>query len=399
MLKPRILVLTSTYPRWKDDIEPGFVHELAKRLAKNYELHVLSPHTANAKRNEVMDGVFVHRFRYGFSRWQKLAYEGGMLANVRANPWLLLLVPFFFCSQLKSAVCIMRKYKIDLVHAHWVVPQGLVAVFVRLFFRRKTFVVTSHGADVYAIKGPLLGRLKALVYQVADSVTVVSHAMKADLYPLVKQEKLVVAPMGVDLVDTFVLNTPLERRRNIVFVGRLVEKKGVSVLISAFAMLKDLYGDLSLTLVGTGPEMPVLRQQVMDLDIADRVTFLGGVPNQSIPSILNQHAIAVVPSIISTNGDQEGLGLVSIEAMGCGCAVIASDLMAIRDVIDDSKTGLMFEPSNPVSLKQALTRLLDDDKFRCELAFRGNQAVRGLFDWSIAANNYKQLFKQLLTRR
>ena len=78
-----ILVLTSTFPRWKGDVEPPFVHELARRLTDSFDVHVLAPHAPGSKCHEILDGVHVHRFRYGPAILERLAYQGGILANLK----------------------------------------------------------------------------------------------------------------------------------------------------------------------------------------------------------------------------------------------------------------------------------------------------------------------------
>ena len=72
--RKKILVLTSTFPRWKDDVEPPFVYELCRRLSETFLVHVLAPHTSGAAIEEQLDGIQVTRYRYFFSRWESLAY-------------------------------------------------------------------------------------------------------------------------------------------------------------------------------------------------------------------------------------------------------------------------------------------------------------------------------------
>ena len=339
-LKPTILVLTSTYPRWQRDTEPGFVHELCKRLTPDYQVHVVTSHYKGALLREQLEGVNIHRFRYAFPNQERLVYPGGMLTNARLHPWVLLLLPFFFLSQLAMIWRLARKHDIKLIHAHWVVPQGIAAMVLLPVLQKTALVVTSHGADVYGLKGRFFRFLKSKVWAAADAVTVVSHAMAEAVSACLDTGKLTVAPMGVDLEGTFVIKNSLKDRKNIIFVGRLVEKKGVGVLVEAFKRVLPKYPELRLTVVGEGPYRKSLLQLADELSISHAIHFVGAVPNAEIPALLNQHAIAVVPSVIAASGDQEGLGLVGIEAMGCGCAVVASDLPAIRDVVDGEKTGL-----------------------------------------------------------
>lgn len=394
-VKSAILVLTSTYPRWQADVEPGFVHDLSLRLVSDYEVHVLAPHFDGALRYEILDGVHIHRFRYFLSRQQRLAYEGGMLTNVQRHRWLLLVLPFFLLSQFCHAFFLMRKYKVVLVHAHWVIPQGLVASLLRVLNPKTPLVITSHGGDVYGLNGRILNYLKRKVYGVSDVITVVSRAMAEDLHLFLGAADIRVASMGVDLKKRFVSLTPQGDRRDIVFVGRLVEKKGVHVLLEAFAQLYKNFPSLRLTIIGDGPARAQLTAQASGLAIDRAVDFLGAVSNSDMPQLLNRYAIAVVPSVVAVSGDQEGLGLVAIEAMGCGCAVIAADLPALRDVVDQGKNGLLFDVGNAAALTECFQRLLENEELRCRLAESGRESMLRKFDWDEATDKYRQIFSEL----
>lgn len=94
-----LLVLTSTYPRWDGDTEPPFVHLLCKELTSKYRVIVLAPHYPDARCHEVMDGVTVYRFRYFFPFAEHLAYDGGIIQNLKNNRFRVLLIPAFMFSQ------------------------------------------------------------------------------------------------------------------------------------------------------------------------------------------------------------------------------------------------------------------------------------------------------------
>ena len=88
-----ILVTTSTFPRWPRDKEPPFVFELCARLQERYDIHVLSPHFKGAAREEQIGGMRVTRFHYCPAQLESLAYQGGILANLKERPWKYSLVP------------------------------------------------------------------------------------------------------------------------------------------------------------------------------------------------------------------------------------------------------------------------------------------------------------------
>ena len=97
--RPVLLVLASTYPRWTGDPEPGFVHELSKRLADDFRVIVLGPHAPDAKPREMLEGVEVVRYRYAPERWETLVNDGGIVTNLKLQRWKLLLVPGFVLMQ------------------------------------------------------------------------------------------------------------------------------------------------------------------------------------------------------------------------------------------------------------------------------------------------------------
>ena len=202
--KPRMLVLTSTYPRWRDDPEPGFVHELARRLTADFQVMVLAPHARDAAVEEELDGVLVCRYRYAPAAWETLVNDGGMVANLRGNPLKWLLVPGFLLSQAWVTRRLSRQYRPDVIHAHWLIPQGLVVTLIRLFGQIPPFLVTSHGADIYSLRGSVLNALKRRVARSAAAMSVVSSAMQDEAARIgLRPPRLEVLPMGVDFQGRF----------------------------------------------------------------------------------------------------------------------------------------------------------------------------------------------------
>src|SRR5690606_27842812 len=141
--------------------------------------------------------------------------------------------------------------------------------------------------------------------------------------------------------------------------------------------------DIHLTVVGEGPLKHKLEVLVESLKVSDHVHFAGGIPNDHLPALLREHEIAVVPSVIASGGDQEGLGLVAVEALGCECAVVVSDLPALRDVVVEGETGLLANPGDPVSLAEKIVSLLDNRSYARKLAVSGRKRVSEIFDWSV----------------
>jgi len=385
-----ILVLSSTYPRWGGDTEPAFVHFLCKQLARQFRVIVLAPHYPGALSKEMLDGVLIYRFRYFFTIAETLAYNGGIITKLKTNKLKWLLVPFFLASQFFHLLLLARKYRVCLLHSHWIIPQGILAILARNMFLRSIRVLcTSHGADLYALRGGILQSLKCWVIRQSDHVTVVSHAMKLKVQEMGCDPRFIsVQPMGVDLKQCFVPDYTVEKTTDLIYVGRLVEKKGVATLIEALRQLQPDFTELKLTIVGDGPEKDALQDLAGRLDVERQVEFAGAVENSRVPAWYRSARIAVIPSLVAADGDQEGLGLVAVEALGCGCATIVSDLPALGDVVRDGENGLAFRAGDARDLAIKIRRILGDQALYEQLVHNSSRSVTRQFDWEQVGKSY-----------
>jgi glycosyltransferase involved in cell wall biosynthesis len=359
--RPTLLVLASTYPRWSGDHEPGFVHELARRLTDRFRVIALVPSGPGAAAHETLDGVDVIRYRYAPRRFETLVNDGGIVTNLRLNRWKLLLVPTFVLAQAWRSWRLLRTMQIDVIHAHWLLPQGLIAAMLgKMPGRAPPFLVTSHGADLFALRGKVFNALKRFVVRKAAMVTVVSDAMRSELARMGADVADVrVQPMGVDLTGRFVPDPAITRsRQEILFAGRLVEKKGLRYLIDAMPSILQACPSAHLTVVGFGPEEADRRAQVESLSLQGNVHFTGALAQADLPARYQHAAVFVAPFVQASSGDQEGLGLVCLEAAGCGCPVVVSDLPATREVLPDGAGCTRVAPGDSTALAAALVDVL-----------------------------------------
>lgn len=394
---PVLLVLASTYPRWPADPEPGFVHELSRRLTERYRVIVLCPHAPGAKPRETMDGVEVVRYRYAPERWETLVNDGGIVTNLKRARWKLLLVPGFVLGQAWVAWRLMRRERVDVIHAHWLIPQGLIAALLQwLPGRRVPYVVTSHGADLYALKGLGLDALKRFVARRSSAATVVSSAMRERLAALgVPAAHIHVLPMGVDLSERFTPDPSVPRSQHeILFVGRLVEKKGLRHLIAALPQVLEGVPDAFLTIVGFGPEEAALRQQVHTLGLQAKVHFLGAVAQTRLPALYRRAALFVAPFVQAESGDQEGLPVALMEAVACGCPVVAGDVAGIEDLLGRMKPYICVDARNAEMLASCIcSRLIDSSTAGLHAQAVLEEASRRV-DWNRIAAGYARLIAQ-----
>ena len=392
----RVLVLTSTFPRRVNDTEPRFVLDLCKQLTRHAEILVLAPHAPGAESEEVIEGVSVRRFRYFFSRYETFAYEGGILARLRQNPWRILQLPLFLVGLLRATRRAMREWRPDVIHAHWIVPQGVVACLTA--GRRVPVLCTSHGGDLHGLRAPPFRWVKAWTLDRCAAVTVVSDSMLAAIRRLAPGTRVDVIPMGTDLGSLFVppADPAIRKSNEIVFAGRLVEKKGVPVLVEAFVKLLRSCADARLTVVGDGPMRAAIESLVRRLGLAGHVTLVGGLGHAALSEVFRRSTVAVFPFVIAAGGDQEGFGLVVTEAMGCGCPVIASDLPAVRASIDPGVNGVLVPPGDVDALEREMRGLLFDAPMRERLSSAALESARRRFDWPVIAQRYWTTIRQCL---
>ncbi|MEX2354219.1 MAG: glycosyltransferase, partial [Gammaproteobacteria bacterium] len=267
MKNSRILVITSTFPRWKHDTDPSFVFDLCCYLqAQGLQIDVLAPHAPGTLNHEVIEGITVYRYRYFFERLQRLTYAGGILENLKKNPLNYGLVPFLLIAQALVLFRLIRKGNYRVMHAHWLIPQGMICAAVKSLFGKNApaLICTSHGGDLYALDNFFFRWIKRWTIRRCKQFCVVSHAMKRKVTEMgIDPDKVEVMPMGVDLEKVFVPVSDITRQdKRLIFVGRLVEKKGVEVLLDAMQVLIPQFPEIELLIVGDGPLRRTLEHKV-----------------------------------------------------------------------------------------------------------------------------------------
>ncbi len=394
--------MTSTFPRWENDPGPAFVLELSRRLFEEFEITILTPRATGDKKEENISGLRVVRFPYFLKRWEKLAMHGGGILNqLKTNRLYYLMVPFFLLGQLTALLRLLRREHFDLIHAHWIIPQGFSAVLgLAMTGRKIPLVCTSHGGDLFALRGKISECLKKLVLRRSDAITVVSRAMENRVAQMgVAGENIHVLPMGVDLKNLFTSDPAVKRaEQELLFVGRLVEKKGVGILLEAMPEILKKHPSVKLVIAGSGPMEEPLKQQARHLQIAGQVEFLGAVSQAELPSLYRRATLAVFPFLVAKSGDQEGFGLVQVEAMGCGCPVISGDLPAVHDIVEHQKTGLLVPSGDAKTLAMTVIWALDHPDVCSAMAQEARRRVTEEFDWRVVSKKYAKLYEKLIAK-
>jgi glycosyltransferase involved in cell wall biosynthesis len=363
----RVLITTSTFPEDERDAATArFILDLAQHLAAHVQVVVLAPGSPRAPTRSVWGRVTVLRYRYFLpKRLQRVTGGEGMLAAARGGLLPRVQLPFFLAAQWAALPRVVRDEGIDLVNAHWIVPQGVTAAA----WRRRIgvpLVVSAHGADVALLaRMPAGAALARYVFDRSDFFIADSRYLADETERIVGRPIPHEAiPMGVATSTFRPDGDALELRRQpservVLFVGKLVPKKGLPVLLDAVARVRATGKRVRLVIVGGGPLEAEVRARIGELGLEAAVELAGWVRNDRLPAYLRAADVVCVPSIRDEHGETEGTPVVLQEALAAGCLVVASDTSGIPDVVRHGVNGWLAPPGDAAALASALARALE----------------------------------------
>jgi glycosyltransferase involved in cell wall biosynthesis len=178
----------------------------------------------------------------------------------------------------------------------------------------------------------------------------------------------------------------------LLYAGRLVRKKGVDILIEAFARLAPTYPSLGLTIAGDGEARPELEALAARLGAVERIRFTGAMDRRDILDLMSGAGIVVVPSRI------EPFGLVALEAAHMERPVIASNVDGLPEVVVDDRTGVLVPPEDAARLAEAVASLVDDPRRAQKLGQQARAHALESFDWKVFVGMYETLFERIAGR-
>lgn len=235
---------------------------------------------------------------------------------------------------------------------------------VHAIYRRLAFACKQHPVvKVGTILGEETYRLLRGEYFVANSE---STAERLSQLVDVDRNDIIVNPIGVD-TNEFEFTVP-EDGSLVVSLSKLSPRKRVGDLLRAWSHLRRRGLDARLVIAGSGPREDALHSMAAELGLKD-VKFAGFVTEERKHELLASAGVLVSPTLY------EGFGLVNLEAMASGCAVISTETWGVKDYLVDGKNGLTVPPKDPRSLADAIERVLSDDVFRTQLANAGRSTA------------------------
>ena len=378
----RILHVVTAFPRSTDDVIVPWLVELLKQLrAAGHDVEVLTS-AYRGGGNREFAGIAVHRFRYFPARWENLTHEEAAPDRLRRSVRYRILPAFYVACGMWAAWRLGRRQRYDVVHVHWPVPHALFGWAVRQACGAR--IVTSwYGAELRWVKGslPWLRPFVRWALALSNQVVAISSYTAREIRELSDVQPRII-PYTIGFTDASGPVTRAAPRDSFVvlFVGRLVERKGVRYLIDAVQRL-PFARRARLVIIGDGPERQSLEEHVRRNGLEGHVEIRGRVSDPALRQAYADASVFVLPAIVDAQGDTEGLGVVLLEAMSYGVPVVASDLGGITDIVTDGESGLLVPPADAPALAAALERLAVDTTLVERLREAGRRLVQERFSW------------------
>ena len=435
----KVLVIGSVYPRFQEDAEVPWLRTSIAHLKKaGVEIQVLAPAYKGLKSHDI-DGTHVNRFRYAPASWEILTHEEGAPSKMASKPWLQLLAIPYIINGFFQCIRICRKWRPDVIHAHWPFPHAYIALGAAKLFRIP-LVLNFHGAELLLIRKkkwvkPLLkfaigqaqavfanssftaGKIKALrnvdVEWSPYGTTLETSRLQGECRngKFICRYDRTAAPDAEGVKDErretkdeqLPVPHPVNGKFKILFVGRHIERKGICYLIEAAKYLpKDKF---EIRIVGVGDLTEQLKQQAALLDErretkdertqSASIIFTGKLSPEALANEYKTANVFTLPAIVDHKGDTEGLGVVLIEAMELGLPIVASNVGGIPDVVVDGESGILVPEKDPVALADAFKRLEANPTLIQKLLAGARKRIDECFTWDGIIERQVEVYKRL----
>ncbi|MEQ1661836.1 MAG: TIGR04063 family PEP-CTERM/XrtA system glycosyltransferase [Thiobacillus sp.] len=363
-------------------------------------LHLSGPKQINCSvAEEDADGLHFYR----------TPHPAGLLAKLPGGD------PFAVMAAIEKRLFgLARDMRPDVIHAHSPVLDGVPAIRVGrklgipVMYEIRAFwedAAVDHGSTREgSLRYRLTRALETWVVRRADAVTVICEGLRRDLVARgIAADKITVIPNAVD-VDQFEvggkadpelkLKLGLGNSRVLGFIGSFYAYEGLDLLIAALPLILKQMPDVKVLLVGGGPQDTALKQQVMTLDLKDRVVFTGRVPHGEVTRYYDLVDVLVYPRH-PMRLTELVTPLKPLEAMAQGRLMVASDVGGHKELIDDGKTGVLFRAGNAVDLADKVATLLANPSGWAALKQQGRQFVETERNWTASVARYRGIYDRL----
>lgn len=369
----KVLMITTSYPDHEGSNRGIFIRRLCRELVnQGIEIVVLTPRVfRQTPLFEAETGMRVFRFTY--------PSNDTPLNQLESIPILTMVI--YMLSAFFMSLRLVLIEKPDVIHGNWIVPTGLIASLAGILTNTPV-INTARGLDMrVSEKGPLRF-LFDLAVKLSDKVTVVSEAMK-ERKVLRKAE---VITSGVN--DTFFKIVPGRHSKSVLYTRSLERVYDAETLIRSIPLVLHKIPDAKFIITGTGSRESVLKRTVDELDVSDKVCFLGTVPHERITEIMGDAAVYVSTAIA------DGTSIALLEAIAAGLTPVATDIEANRSLISHGKDGYLFRCGDEHALANVIIKALSEGISSVVLD-KKRSSYKDIVCWSSVANRFISNYNQL----
>ena len=398
-------VLTHNYPRFEGDFSGTFVEALCEELAAQGEqVTVWAPYDP-AYQRPLEGKVALRLYRYAWpDALHRLGYMRSMQSDLALRLEAYLLSPGFFARGVQVLLRDARRCRPDLLHAHWLLPNGWIAAVVSRLLGIP-LVVSIPGSDArVAASNPIFRAMARFALGQASLLTANSADLRDAVLPLgATLSRFEMILYGVDPAALRPDSTGVvELRRRlaiddtagvILCVGRMVPKKGFDVLIRALAEPVLQGQPVVAVMVGEGDDKALWQALARDLGVAERVRWVGSVPKTAIGRYYNMADLLAMPSV---RRPADGLNVCVLDAMSCARPVVATPVAGNPLAVIPGVTGLIVPEQEPAALAAAVAALLGDPALRRQMGAAARRRIEDELGWPQLARRYRTQFARLL---
>ena len=371
----KVIISTSTFKSDQEDSTPDFINSMVESLSDTYEnleIIVFRPMKDKFEQEYFEKNYKVVPYRYHWSVKKQTLWKYGLKPAYDLNKLNIFKILLLFISQIFALIKLIKSEKPDYIYSQWFIPQALTAAIVCKFYPVKNYFST-YGADVLLVKNiPLVGK-KVINFVIKNTTkfTAISSLNLNIIKSALKQELLdrnnyKVLPLPIE--EVFFQRNPQNKHDqniiNFLYIGRLIEVKGVDLLIESFDSIHDKE-NIILNIVGTGIDKVKLEEKSKNLNLSNNILFHGWKNNDEKMKFFDQANVVFVTSK-QNNTIMEGGPLTLIEAMSQNIICICSDSVGYSEHIIDGYNGIVFKSGSSQSLTNAINRYLNlsDDQIK-----------------------------------
>jgi glycosyltransferase involved in cell wall biosynthesis len=399
-----VVMVTTSYPRFPGDGVGSFIEPIAKGVAaRGHEVHIVAPWHPALNRPAVDDGVHFHFFKYApVAPLNVFGYATGLRADTQLRLAAWMMAPLAMTSGAWKTLRVARKRHATVLHAHWVVPGGVIAA---LAARGLPLVISVHGSDVFVAERNEAARHAARsALRRAGWVTACSDDLRLRTINLgADSARTETVAYGVDAARFAPSGAAREQVRRelgigdapfVFSAGRLVRKKGFEHLIDAARLLGETFPAVRVVIAGEGDLRDDLQARA-EAAGSGRVQLIGFRSQNDVGQLSAAADVVVVPSVRDEAGNVDGLPNFALEALSTATPVVATRVGGLPQAIEDGKTGRLVVERDPAALADAIRDLLSHPARAHDLGAAARASVIRNFGWPRVAERFEAAYDRV----